>query len=401
VKLNLYGIPGDPNFTETLEESDKEILKNLKIRMSMRNITQEKIENDYKVAIRNKYISQKETDEYSYYLSNPSQALLRDLCRKILKSNPRIDDLNVYRIFFKFDFNPNEENTSVTYTDKFRKIGDLYREGKKSTRINTLDLAAILVDFQPRPFKKFKEKGYIEIDKIEGPSVPKKNPYRPEIFFAKIEDKPLEENGTEIKDIYFKEHECSTNTESAIDEQYSVKVESLNREEDLLEDEIFHQSESFNEVQSFIINDSQIISQENFDEKTIERFIKRILEKSKTKMIMAAIIFSLSFGIYAAFFKKECMQWSGDHYEEVSCDLEVQGYGTFNSPEPYDNRVINLRRIAVCDTTVFFKNEKAIVWYAKVGSNAEFFNTHGIHPENGKALRPITPYIINKYVKKH
>ena len=368
--------------------------------MSMRNITQEKIENDYKDAIRNKYVSQKETEKYSHYLSNPTQALLRDLCRQALKSDPRTDDLNVYRIFFKFDFNPNEENISVPYTDKFRKIGDLYREGKKATRINTLDLAAILVDFQPRPFKKFKEKGFVEIDKIEGPSDPKRNPYKPEIFFAKIEDKPVEENDTEIEEVHFEKHECSANTESVIQEENSVREESSNREEDLVQEEIFNSSEIFNEAQSLTIGKSQIGGQK-FDVKAIEIFIIGILEKLKTKVIMAIIIFSLSFGIYATFFKKQCMQWSGDHYEEVSCDLEIQGFGTFNSPEPYDNRVINLRRIAVCDTTTFFRNEKAIVWYAKVGNNAEFFNTHGTHPENGKALRPVTQYIIDKYVKKH
>lgn len=46
------------------------------------------------------------------------------------------------------------------------------------------------------------------------------------------------------------------------------------------------------------------------------------------------------------------------------------------------------------------KNEKAIIWYSKVGDSIEFFNTHGMHPETGRALRPITSYIINKYVRR-
>ncbi|MEN2401491.1 hypothetical protein GKZ90_0016995 [Flavobacterium sp. MC2016-06] len=376
----------------------------------MQNITQEKIENDYKEAIRNKYVSQKESDEYSYYLDNPSQALLRDLCREILKSNPRTDDLNVYRIFFKDDFDPNDENTSAPYTDKFRKIGDLYREGKKSTKINTLDLAAILVDFQPRPFKKFKEKGFIEIDKIEGPAGPTRNPYRPEIFFAKIDDKQEGENIIEIKEVYFKEDKNLTKDESLIEEDI------LDEEEDLWEEEILNGVEIPNGEENSMMEESpkedvssvEVVQSVGFFGEVKKRsFIERILENSKRTIIATAIIFSLiaigTLGtvIYFEFLKKGCIQWSGDHYDEVSCELEVQGAGTFNSPETYDERIINLRRIQVCDTTTFFINNKAVVWYAKVGDNAEFFNTHGMHPENGKALRPVTHYIINKYVKNH
>lgn len=93
------------------------------------------------------------------------------------------------------------------------------------------------------------------------------------------------------------------------------------------------------------------------------------------------------------------MQWSGDHYEEVSCDLEIQGIGTYISVEPLDERVIHLKKIKVSDTTTFFKNGEAVIWYAKVEEGVEFFNSHGMHPENNKPLKPVTQYIIDKYVK--
>ena len=127
-------------------------------------------------------------------------------------------------------------------------------------------------------------------------------------------------------------------------------------------------------------------------------FFKRLFKKSKPTIIATTIIFCLTAGmIYLGFLKKSCMQWSGNHYEEVSCDLKVQEGGIYNVVEPLDERVINLRKIQVSDTTTFFKNDIAIIWYAKVGDSVEFFNTHGRHPESKKPLRPVTQYIIDKY----
>lgn len=92
------------------------------------------------------------------------------------------------------------------------------------------------------------------------------------------------------------------------------------------------------------------------------------------------------------------MQWSTDHYERVRCNLEM-GIKD-NKIEPFDETTFNLKKIAVCDTTTCFDNNGvAIIWYAKVGDSVEFFNTHGMHPEKKKSLKPVTHYIIDKYVK--
>src|SRR6218665_126842 len=99
--------------------------------MLMEKITPEKIENDYKEAIRNKFRIEKSEGKHAHYLSNPSQALLKDLCWEIFTSNPKSDDLNVYRNFFRTDFVA-EENTSTKYTDKFKKVGGFYKGGKNT-----------------------------------------------------------------------------------------------------------------------------------------------------------------------------------------------------------------------------------------------------------------------------
>lgn len=314
----------------------------------MEKITLEKNENDYKEAIRNKYRIEKAEGKHSHYLNNPSQALLRDLCWEIFSSNPKTDDLRVYRNFFRTEFSP-EENTSIKYTDKFRKVGGFYKGERKPANINTVELAAILVDFQPRPFSKFKK----EISEEE----------------SKLID--------DLRD---------TNFTNSSEER---KEEDLKKEEP---------KDETTEIHNFIPETPKISPPPI---KVKRNLLEIIYKRAKPIIIVTILVFCLIVAvIYLALPKKDCMQWSGDHYEEVSCDLKMEGIGTFNAPEPYDERIIDLRRIKVCDTTTFFKNEKAVVWYAKVGDSVEFFNTHGMHPENGRALRPITPYIIHKYVVK-
>jgi hypothetical protein len=96
----------------------------------------------------------------------------------------------------------------------------------------------------------------------------------------------------------------------------------------------------------------------------------------------------------------QCMQWQNNHYEKVDCNTQnQQGIIKSNDIIPFDTKKAELIKINVSDTTTFFKNGKAILWYCKINGKPEFFNTHGIHPETGKALKPVTKYIINKYVK--
>jgi len=67
---------------------------------------------------------------------------------------------------------------------------------------------------------------------------------------------------------------------------------------------------------------------------------------------------------------------------------------------PTDEKAMELKKIIVSDTTTFFEGGKAKIWYCKVGSVPEFFDGPGFHPITGKGLRPVTDYIIDKYIIK-
>lgn len=131
-----------------------------------------------------------------------------------------------------------------------------------------------------------------------------------------------------------------------------------------------------------------------------------INKKSKGKSIaIAAGFVGLLVGSYVVkkevFPAKECIQWNDDHYEEVVCEGNKIGFADVNPIFDKNEDLLDFKKIEVCDTTTFFKNDQPIVWYIKQDGKCEYFNAPGLHPISGKPLRPITKHIIATHVVKH
>ena len=99
-----------------------------------------------------------------------------------------------------------------------------------------------------------------------------------------------------------------------------------------------------------------------------------------------------------------CMTWNGGSYEEISCSEKP--YSKFGTPiEPYeDTRLKNFKRVKVNMATPFFAEEtdKPLIWYYKTNEGTiEYYTAPGVHPINGKTLKAVTKYIIQKYVPLH
>ena len=109
---------------------------------------------DYKAAVKLKYESEK-IGTYSSFLLNPSRAKLRKLCGELFKNNTNADDLKSYSAFFQFDYVLNCSNKLKDQTDKFRPIETFFKGETDLTDIEAVNIAAILVDFNPRPYLKF------------------------------------------------------------------------------------------------------------------------------------------------------------------------------------------------------------------------------------------------------
>lgn len=88
----------------------------------------------------------------------------------------------------------------------------------------------------------------------------------------------------------------------------------------------------------------------------------------------------------------ECITWDGDRYVETICS------GSAREKPINHNLLNNFRRTTVSDTTRFFRNGRPAIWYHKSRNELEFFTAPGLHPVTGKTLRPITQYMINKYI---
>ena len=302
---------------------------------------------DYKKAVKAKFEIEKE-GVYFNFLTPPSQANLRNLCWERFKSNSNADDLSVFSSFFEFEFDSEKKNHFRDQTDRFRPIGSFLKGEKDPANRFAVELAAILVDFQPRPFKKYKERGIIILEEsIKGPEVP---------FAFNIDEEEKNENDEE------NEYENEAKFENPLIASNQLGL-------------IGNPQPSPSDV---------------------------LIRKLKFIAIGVVIVFGLGFLISRYVFpKKQCMQWTGNHYEKVDCDLKANGFAGTNIIEPFDENKYKLKKIKVCDTTRFFNNSNdAIIWYAKKSdSAADFFNTHGRHPETNKPLRPVTKYIVTKYGK--
>jgi hypothetical protein len=240
---------------------------------------------------------------------------LRKLCVERFKENVSVDDLKTFRMFMGFEFSPEHRNRLKEETDRFRNIQNFLKGITDTGDRELVNLTAVLVDFNPRPFLKFKKS---TIDKNGDSSEVLKD------------DEPLTPNPTP-----------DTNKKS------------------------------------------------NLKKKLIFGFL--------------GLTALCSVGYTAKDLvlpKKECMQWQGNHYVEIDCQDETNSFYASSPIVPFDDRTSTLKRVTVSDTTTFFRDSKALIWYCKVNGTPEYFNEPGLHPLTGKALRPITYYIIDKYVKK-
>lgn len=121
-------------------------------------------------------------------------------------------------------------------------------------------------------------------------------------------------------------------------------------------------------------------------------------EKRKTAnkfrwLAAICIALGISLGIFAySNFERKCMVWVGDHYKKVRC----RG----NPGEVALDKTLlqNQKKIVPCDSTVFFKDGKARIWYNKSDNTYTFFTHPGLHPVNGKDLDEVSRYIIEKHL---
>ncbi|MCH5687655.1 hypothetical protein LWM68_27340 [Niabella sp. W65] len=93
----------------------------------------------------------------------------------------------------------------------------------------------------------------------------------------------------------------------------------------------------------------------------------------------------------------ECMYWAADHYEPVPCNRKIDDAEV----KPIDTILVRrFKKITRPDTIT--ENDIGRVWYAKINKQLEFYTVYGPHPTKPQLrLKPITGYIIDKYIQKN
>ena len=93
---------------------------------------------------------------------------------------------------------------------------------------------------------------------------------------------------------------------------------------------------------------------------------------------------------------ERCMYWTGEHFEGISCEeqtdiikisLDTKKLNSFKKITNYDQLT---------------KKDLGKVWYSNIDKKIAFFTDSGMDPiDTNKKLKPLTPYILNKYVSYH
>lgn len=126
---------------------------------------------------------------------------------------------------------------------------------------------------------------------------------------------------------------------------------------------------------------------------------KAINKNSKALIVGGVLVILIIVGVvFLNSDSNRWMVWKNDRYVEVEFDAKKYN---LNQLKIYkSDRIENFRQVELnCDSDFFNEDGSVRYWYGK-NKNKEinFFSSLGLHPVTGKTLKPITKYIIKKYV---
>tara|TARA_R110002033_G_scaffold167528_1_gene206748 strand:+ start:21527 stop:22636 length:1110 start_codon:yes stop_codon:yes gene_type:complete len=283
----------------------------------------------YSESIRHKYIRDKKSGNLRGEIYKLTPANIRKLCLNLILEELSHSDKIIMNNFFEIkDFDDIRGQIKQFDIDGFRPICKFLREENDSIASHdALELITILIDYFPRPYKKYRNKNLIESTQL------------------KEEDKSV---------AYF------LNSESGKSE---VIVKPKNKKLFAW----FSNASAFNKI--LVFSCILLLS------------IPVILT---TKDVLNNRV--------------KWMVWQVDHYEEVEFDDEKYN---INQLKYYkEDRIKYFNKVdPICEYKFFNEDGSVRIWYGKNKNKVlEYFTDYGLHPETGKTLKPISKYMIDKYI---
>lgn len=289
------------------------------------------------------------TPEISPNLKQPTPANIRSECLTVYQERPNKKDEPVLRSFF----GPAAENNSFLTpiqnfpTEKFKALSNYLKGVAITTDDKNVELLAWLINFPHRPFRfgmdvilSNREKAILNSD--EGANPPLGSDLNPP---HEIEDEKDDKSDQPVN------NETELNAQPATAKQVPVVP-----------------IKPVSEIKP----------------------IKKDFSK-KWLIVGIALFFTiLSLGIYSLYDKGDnCMYWTGDHYERIDCDADINDKVVFDEERwKYFRKITDL-------STISEKSIGVVHYYGN--KNREFFTQGGKHPvETTRYLKVMTRYIWEK-----
>lgn len=313
---------------------------------------------EYKKAVLAHYEAVKD-NLHPHFLLHPTGAKLRGLCELLLNSL-RSDDKVIFVQFFtpeNLDTNLDFNHIKKIDIDKFKPLVRYMRGGPSPTSLTTIELFAILVDFQPRPIQKFNRIGIRQAE--------------PNNEFERDDASQIpEDNNSEEKE---KENIAHSNSDRN-DEDEEASVEETSIIVDSTEDKL-------------------VPGDTTSPQPPPRNYVK-------LAFVFLLVAIGSGYIVKSDLLKeKDCMIWRQDHYEKVACDYELDPSGGEKIEHVNEQLLKYQRKVKFTDTTRLFNPDGSSRFF--YGKNAdqqmEYFTLPGRHPETGKLLKELSDYMIRKH----
>jgi len=307
--------------------------------------------NDFRNGVFSLYDLRKSQNELDYRLSNPTPASLRKYCLIRLSQNLPNTDIEVLKDFFDpLSKSNNFEKTIDEYPlGKLRALQKLIIERTEDPDEKLVKLLAILIDYQPRPFK------YNYHNKSIPPVV--------------TDSVPPTIQETESPEIVVTDPVPPTIKETEPPEIVAPAPPAINTPKTVIGSKNWHQRLPF-----FYGRNRHAI-----------RFSASVC----LLIIIFYIIYSLT--------PKGCMYWDEYKYVETDCQSSIPANRIVGFNKDQFNTFFKIMR-----PDTLSKKDVGIVWYSKIDNEVEFFTSSGHHPiEIKKGLKLATEHIIDTYAGKN
>ena len=152
----------------------------------------------------------------------------------------------------------------------------------------------------------------------------------------------------------------------------------------------------YENYRDFVIKNAKVI--DNPIDQNIAAKSSNKNKKIRNIILVSLFVAIIAIVIYISIDKTRWMVWENNNYVEVKFDANKYDV---NQLKVYKlERINHFRKVLVnCDTLFFNKDGSVKIWYGKnAKKELEYFTDLALHPETGKTLKPITKYMIDKYI---